>query len=153
EYEVLPVSSSFTGVPTHYSETLTKGTCSQQQFPWTRITGLTEGISYKWRVREVAYYDGASSWVAFNGGATAFTTGPAPANHLAFLTGAGTPTAGACAGPATVQLQNAGGSAVNVGSASSVPVFQTSNVLPYVSYFSNSSCDAGITAATMAAGT
>jgi len=153
EFEVRPISQGFSNVPTHYSASITKASCAQQQFPWTRITGLTEGVAYKWQVHEVNMFGYTSGWVLYNSGGTAFTTGALPANHLQFTSAASLPTAGTCAGPSTVQLQNAGGAPVTVGTTTSVPVFQSSDVLPAVGFYSDATCDAGISATSMAAGT
>src|SRR5687767_4628793 len=83
EFEVLPTAQAFTGVPTHISALFNKPTCNVEPYPFTKIVGLTPSTAYHWRARENSL-GSTGTWVAFNGGATAFTTAAPPALQMAF---------------------------------------------------------------------
>ena len=52
DIEVRPVTVQFTGVPTHRSASMYKGSCTQVNYPLTSVP-VTAGVDYHWQVREV----------------------------------------------------------------------------------------------------
>ena len=101
ELEVQPTSVAFTNTPTHATPAIVKPACAQVRYPWTKITGLSPQLAYKWQARERSAT--AGPWVPFNAGATGFITGLPPANALAFASGSQTLGAGKCSGATLVQ--------------------------------------------------
>ncbi len=79
ELEVVEATSTFSSAPTLQSAGMTKPPCTQQQYGWTRVTGLTPGKSYKWQARESASSGSTDVWVAFANGQASFVIGPVDA--------------------------------------------------------------------------
>lgn len=71
ELEIRPLSTPFTGTPTHQSAMMAKPDCIEQVYPFITVSNLSNG-SYHWQVREWTLNSGTGVWTAFNGGAVAF---------------------------------------------------------------------------------
>lgn len=86
EIEVRPSGSAFTGVATHTSEPMVKTPCTSQAYPPVLLTGLSPGLVYEWRAREVASSGSNSAWVSYATTPCAFLvvedSGPATQLHL-----------------------------------------------------------------------
>ncbi len=70
EIELRPLGTTFSNVPTHQSALMSKPDCVEKQYPFTTVSGLTNG-SYHWQARERTSA-GPGPWVQFNGGNNAF---------------------------------------------------------------------------------
>ncbi len=130
DLEIRPMSTPFTGTPTHQSVTISKPNGILLEYPFIEVTGLASG-DYRWQVREVAG-SSTSAWERFNNGNAAFTIGGVQLtpSTLAF----GGRKVGATSAPMTVTLENQGTTPETITSTSFTGPFslQSGPSLPVV---------------------